>query len=659
MKESFIILWLLVMVGSLMANAEAGEKKSSGGLGEIVVTASRSEEALSNLSSSVMIIPREEIEMSSSHTVGGLLAEKNIGHIQKYPGALISVGIRGFRTDTHGNDLQSHVLVLLDGRRAGTGNLAKLLTKNVQRIEIIRGPGAVQYGSGGMGGIINIITRQGDRNSFFAQGGGGNFGLADGAVGGTAKHEGFDFSGAVSLEHRGDYSDGDGQKFRNTGIDYQGGISINTGYEFTEGNRLGAIFTCSKVNNAGIPGYMSQNDLDDHSDKKNWSIDFRYTGIDTSGMFSWMARVFLGEDDNEWTSPSRSNPDGWDDDSTSKNNTNQYGAQAQTTGRFGPASVTAGFDWIKYDVDDTWEPRESHYENPAVFMLSSMSALDDLLTLTFGWRYDWYSVDVTDPGGRDEDQSRFTPMAGLSWQAFQGLKFRFQYAQGFMMPSAWQLGGYSENWGTTTRGNPDLDPEKSTTYEGGFDYMNEGIKASATYFSTHFDDKIQSVYLPDSVASWDNIGSATIDGLETALSYDIGVPLELIWEIRPYFNLTWLTRYKDNDTDKRLLYTSSVNLSSGIFLSDGDRFSGRVNIAYTGPQDVEDWESGDYPARVIDMDGFTVADLTAEYRVIKTVNYGDITARAEIRNMFDEQYAYVKGYPMPGINFYAGLRWDY
>ncbi len=74
---------------------------------------------------------------------------------------------------------------------------------------------------------------------------------------------------------------------------------------------------------------------------------------------------------------------------------------------------------------------------------------------------------------------------------------------------------------------------------------------------------------------------------------------------------------------------------------------------------MEDWESGDYPAWDIDMDDFTVADCTAEYRVIKTGNCGDITAGTEIRNMFDEPYAYVKGYPMPGINFYAGLRWDY
>ncbi len=649
------------MCGSLVLGCQAwaGSQGPQGTLDEMVVTATRADQSLSRVSANVTVISRQQIEMSASRTVGGLLSEMNIGHIHKYPGASISVGIRGFRSDVHGNDLQSHVLVLLDGRRAGTGNLAKLLTKNVERIEIIRGPGAVQYGSGGMGGVINIITRQGHDNSAFAEGGGGNFGLAEGAVGATAVYHGFDFAGAVSARTTGDYSDGNGDEFKNTGMDYETGVSLNTGYEFMPGNRMGMIFTYSKVKDAGTPGYISMNDLDDYTNKKNWSLDFRYTGRNPGGNLSWMARGFFGEDDNSWTSPTGSNPDGWDNGSTSINYTNQYGAQAQVSGTFGPATLTGGFDWIKYDLTDTYDPQESDYDNPALFLLSSVTGLNDSLTLTFGMRYDWYSVDVTRPKGRSEDDSRFTPMVGLAWEAFDGLKLRFQYAQGFMMPSAWQLGGYSSNWGMITKGNPDLDPEKSTTYEGGIDYMKAGIHASFTYFSSSFDDKIESVYLPDGTSSYDNIGSADIDGLELALAYDIGVPLNLSWEVRPYFNMTWLTKYKDNDTDQRLRYLSAVHLSSGLFVSDRDSLSGTINIAYTGPQDVDDWESGIYPAPVVNMDGFTVVDLTATYKFLKTARYGDVSFRTEVRNLFDENYAYVKGYPMPGINFYMGLRWEY
>jgi len=658
MKSSFVAVVALFSVLALACGVSAMEE-SMQAVDELVVTASRIDEPESRIISNIMVIPRREIEMSASRTVGGLLEEKNIGHIQKYPGASISVGIRGFRTDTHGNDLQSHVLVLLDGRRAGTGNLAKLLTRNVERIEIIRGPGSVQYGSGGMGGVINIITRQGVENSAFAEGGGGNFGLADGALGGTALYGGLDFAGAVSACTTGDYSDGDGNDFHNTGSDYRIGVSINTGYEFLPANRLGIIFTYSKTDDAGTPGYISANDLDDYTDKKNWSLDLKYNGSSSDEMFQWMARGFWGEDDDEWMDPKASNPGGWDDGKVSINYTNQYGAQAQGTINFGVATVTAGFDWIKYDLTDTYEPQDSDYENPALFVLSSASALDGTLSLTFGMRYDWYSVDVTEPKGNDEDEDRFTPMVGIAWEAVDGIKLRFQYAQGFMMPSAWQLGGYSESpWGIT-RGNPDLDPEKSTTYEGGVDVLKYGIKASFTYFATNFDDKIQSIYQPDGTSSYDNIGSATIEGMEFNLTCDAGALLGLSWAIRPYFNMTWLTDYKDDDTRDRLKYTSAVNLSSGITVSDNERFSGRVNLAYTGPQDVDDWQSGLYPAPVTDLDGFTVVDVTSSYRVLDTKRYGSVSWRTEIRNLFDENYAYVKGYPMPGINFYMGLRWDY
>ena len=662
MRSGFLTVltaMLVLLSGAVSAGTDLEARSQGVDLGKIIVTATRSSQPLSQISSNVTVITRQEIEMSAARTVGELLAEENLGHIQKYPGALTSIGIRGFRTDTHGNDLQSHVLVLLDGRRAGTGNLAKLLTVNVDRIEIIRGPGAVQYGSSGMGGVINVITRRGETNSLYLQGGGGSFGLAEGQIGAEASMEGFDFAGAFSARTWNDYDDGKGRTYHNTDIDHETATSINTGYEFAPGNRIGALFTYYKADDAGAPGYMSKNDYDDYTDKRHWSLDLRYDGQVPDGQFKWMIRGFLGEDDDEFTDPVESNPDYWDMGITSINYTNQYGAQAQATGSFGPLTVTAGMDWIRYDITSTWKPQDSEYDNPALFMISSLGLFDSALTITLGMRYDWYSVEINEPNDNDEDDTHFTPMVGVAWKVLDGLKIRAQYAQGFMMPSAWQLAGYSASFWGVTRGNPDLDPEKSHTYEEGIDFMKEGLAASITYFHTDFDDKIESVYLPDGSSSWDNIGDATIEGLELAISYDLGVPLGLSWQIRPYFNMTWLTDYKDDDTDEHLLYTSAVNLSSGIDLSDNDRFSAKINVAYTSGQDVQDWESGSWPAPVVSMDSFTVVDLSAEYCAFRSPKFGEFTLRGEVRNLFDEDYEYVKGYPMPGTSFYLGLRWNY
>ena len=138
---------------------------------EVVVTASRVKEKKKEITTNVTIIDEEEIKDSSATDLGDLLAETGIGHIHKYPGASTSVGIRGFRTDCIGVDLAGHVLILIDGRRAGTGNAAKIMTKNIERIEVIRGPASVQYGSAAMGGVVNVITKQGkDKPTAFVEG---------------------------------------------------------------------------------------------------------------------------------------------------------------------------------------------------------------------------------------------------------------------------------------------------------------------------------------------------------------------------------------------------------------------------------------------------------------------------------------------------------
>lgn len=624
---------------------------------EVVVSASRFEEKAKEVSSNVGIIGRAEIERSPSTNLAELLAEKGIGHIQKYPGSLGAIGIRGFRTDTHGNDLQGHVLILLDGRRAGTGNAVKILNKNIERVEVIRGPGAVQYGSAGMGGVVNVITRQGEENGVFVEGGAGSYGRMESSIGGTVKEGGLDFSGTISTRTLDDYDTGGGDTFHNTGIDRETGVSVNAGYSFDEDQRIGLIFTGYDVEKSGSPGYLSQNDRDDYNDKSNYSLDTRYDG--SAGRYRWMARYFFGRDENIWNDPVSSNPDYWDDGVSSTNTTDQQGAQLQATGDFGFFALTGGFDWIHYDVENSWSPQETTYSNPAMFLLGKARMMDERLITTFGLRYDWFKVEVEEPAGRDEDQDHLTPQIGLAWLPMDALKLRARYAQGFMMPSADQLAIDTVSWGSRVVGNPDLDPESSETYEAGFDYSKSGLKSSLTWFHTDFEDKIVSEYRLDGSRSWENVGDAVIEGIEAELSYDLGAPWQLAWEIRPYVSLTHLLECEDETTGDDLLYVSDASLSAGIEVSDFQGMSARLNITHYSSQRVKDHESGIYPSPVVELDAITVADLTGSYRFYQSEQLGAFTVRVEVLNIFDEDYVYVKGYPMPGRRFFLGLRWDY
>lgn len=660
MKKKYSALLIPVLTCMYTPYSMAAEQTTpTTVMDEVVVTASRSAEAKRDVSANITTISREDIAQSASRNVADLLAEKGIGHIQKYPGSLTAIGIRGFRTDTHGNDLQGHVLVLLDGRRAGTGNVAKLLTKNVERIEVIRGPGAVQYGSAGMGGVVNIITQQGQANTAFVEAGGGSFGTGEGSVGGTVLKNGFDFSGSYTYRTEDEYDTGSGDTFENTGIDSETGISANLGYSFSDTNRLGFVFTRFEADDAGSPGYFSTQDLDNTTDKENYSLDAKYTGRTDNDQYQWMVRYFFGQDENYWYDPTEYNASGWDDGITSSNETDQQGAQAQVTTVFDYLTATIGFDWLDYDVENTWTPSKTTYSNPALFFLGKTSFLEDTLTLNLGLRYDWYEVEVTEPAGRDEDQNRLTPQIGVAWMVMDGLKLRAQYAEAFVMPSADQLAADYESFGTQTVGNPDLDPEKSNTYEGGIDYAYKSLSTSLTYFHSDFEDKIVTDYTSDGSATWTNLGDATISGIEAEISYDMGELFNLAWEVKPYLGLTLLTEYEDEVTGEDLQYVSGTNLSAGLVVSNGAGTFVRFNVVYTGSQDVNDWESEEYPTPVVELDSSTVADIVASYRFYESEQYGAFTVRGEVQNLFDEEYAYVKGYPMPGINWYLGLRWDY
>ncbi|MCW5213472.1 TonB-dependent receptor, partial [Desulfobulbus sp. TB] len=368
---------------------------------------------------------------------------------------------------------------------------------------------------------------------------------------------------------------------------------------------------------------------------------------------------FFGKDENSWLDPTGSDPTGWDNGIASSNATDQQGAQVQFTGTFGHTRLTGGIDWLDYEVENTWTPNKTTYTNPAVFLLGKTTFPDQGLTLDIGLRYDSYEVEVVEPAGRNTDADHFTPKVGLSWMVTEQLKLRTQYAQAFMMPSADQLAANFDSYGSRVVGNPNLDPETSSTYEAGLDYSHNSFNAGFTYFHTDFEDKIITDYLGDGSKTWKNLGDVTISGVEGEFSYDLGVLMDWEWEVRPYFNITLLTKFEDESTGEDLRYVSGTTLAAGLVVSDGDGISCRLNVAHAGEQDVEDWESGAYPTPVITLDASTVKNLTTSWRFYEDDQLGAFTLQGKFDNLFDKDYAYIKGYPMPGQSFFASLRWNY
>ncbi|HFE47640.1 MAG TPA: TonB-dependent receptor, partial [Nannocystis exedens] len=129
----------------------------------IVVTASRTEESLSDTSVVTEVVTREQIEASGAENAAEILEEQP--GIQITPGARGGAGGLGIRL--LGLDPQ-HTLILIDGLRAtgrlnGVIDLTRFSSEGLRQVEVVKGPASVLYGSDAMGGVVNLITRDIDR----------------------------------------------------------------------------------------------------------------------------------------------------------------------------------------------------------------------------------------------------------------------------------------------------------------------------------------------------------------------------------------------------------------------------------------------------------------------------------------------------------------
>ncbi len=133
----------------------------AGFLPEVVVTATGRPEEVTKIAGTIQVIDGAKITKSTAKSVTDLLAENSVGFMSEWTAGQTLLNIRGAATEGQGRDFKSEVLILINGHRAGTANISKLSTADIERIEIVRGPSSVIYGSANMGGVVNIILKTG------------------------------------------------------------------------------------------------------------------------------------------------------------------------------------------------------------------------------------------------------------------------------------------------------------------------------------------------------------------------------------------------------------------------------------------------------------------------------------------------------------------
>nr|WP_321467467.1 TonB-dependent receptor [uncultured Desulfobulbus sp.] len=643
---------------------------------DMVVTATRSEEDILSLPTKIEVIDSHDIEMTAANTITEQLKKSSSLSVIEYPGALAGIGIRGFRPEFSG--ITKHSLMLVDGRPIGATNLATVLTDNVERIEVLKGPASSLYGAEAMGGVVNVIRKKTTEGmSGSAQVGYGSYAtnFQKLAAGGAIIADRLDFD--VSA---GRYEQADNLKTGDNGDE-----RANTAYHTRNGAfRLGGNFAGDWRADFSVNAYQGR-DIETpgdvaYGDVRSGSKDIDNSGVDlkVGGGLGANNEVAAMLYHTEEEAENYSNYSGssivptyrsYDSDTT------WDGVQLQDIYTWGNHKFILGFDYQyiekisrSYTTSGTRKSPSSPDEgrtNYAGYLESVWKFLDNRLTFTGGGRYDTFEVEtlstpyMTGFTPNSEDFSTFSPRVGANYHFDSGIRLHTTVGKAFVPPSAFQLAGYSETvvGGVTmiTQGNSDLDPETSTTWDAGVGYElpSWGLSLDLTYFDTTVDDRITTTQ-SGNLKTYINALGADIRGLESTLSFDLGVPLQWSRSLKLYVNTTHIFQAEEELTGGAMQDIHNVadyTYNYGIDYSDGT-FDGRLHFRTVGPMRDTDWVTAGYPE--IEYPTFTVVDLVVGYNFLQHHRVA-----LTVDNLFDKDYYEKKGYPKPGQSFFVSYTYTF
>ena len=628
------------------ASADAASAKQ---MDTVVVTATGAQQWIKDAPASISVISREEVERKPVTSIGQLLST--------VPGVTGGYALSGAQSKIRLRGLpEQYTLILIDGRRQGNSSgvnyrddlgpqdLNWLSPDMIERIEVVRGPMSSLYGSDAMGGVINIITRK------IADHWGGsvtfNHSMPDASTRGDTTQMGALFSGPLTDNL---------------------GVRIGANVTDRKSDRLEDQTPGSKAENANLQFHWRLND--DHALTIEGSRGVqRNTGA--GDVYAWglsklvQTGYVLGHDGR------------YGDTTTSKTTLvqNDYKDKGSAVGNHSKETVfdtafTTGFHWgfeHSLNVGGQWKREQlensdtigtvpvtwtgssrisptSEADSWALFAEDHIT-LHERFVLTLGVRWD----------NTDNYDDNVSPRIYGVWHPGDAWTVRGGVSKGFRAPNlkqgtagaATQSGGRGcgsltpEGWnsrlvsadGTTgcyMAGNPNLEPETSTNYELGVGFDQNGWSASATYFLTNFNDKIEQVPLRDIPGQttsfvngfwWtvaQNIQKARTRGVEASVT----VPLHerLSWTT----NATRMLESKNRTTGATLLVVPELTANTSLDWQVTDAWSLNLSAQHIGKQLVSATSATFAKA-------YTTVDLVTGFDVNE-----HLTLRAGVLNLGD------------------------
>jgi vitamin B12 transporter len=597
----------------------------------VVITATRLPTPASEVASSITVVTAEDIAARQERTIADVLKDiPGLNVVQTGgPGGVTSVFIRG----TNSN----HTKVFIDGidvsdpsNSTGAFDFGQLLTPDIERVEVLRGPQSGLYGSDAIGGVINIITKSGAGPMTLAAGlEGGTFDTFNQAASLSGAQDGFHYTANALHLHAAAtpvtpldlLAQGEARI-----DDYDDNLTLSSklGYDLTPDFDLGLVarYTDIHLRTTG-EDYPPPNYVGVPAAQQTTAATDEYFTRLTAHLKSFDGAF----DQTLGLAYSHLRTDTVVPDTAPALNTGER-RKADWQGNIHLTTDETLVAGAEYERDDISEPLTAD-----VHIGSGYAELQSQIGTH------WFSA----LNARYDDNSRFGGKA--TWRFAPAwliqdtdTKLKASVGTGFKAPTLSEL--YQSYPAFDFYANPNLKPESSTGYDAGFEqgFAHGLLRFGVTYYHNHITDLITTDATGTTYA---NIGLATTQGIESFIAYQ---PLQQL-QLRIDYTYTEAT----DDVLHQPLLRRPKNKGTFIATWQATRaWQWSLDILSVGGWvDI----SRDGLTSGIEAPGYTTVNLATTYE------FGERWALfARVNNLFDRHYENPVGFLQPSIGAYAGIR---
>ena len=630
-KERFVLAFFTgCLISAVSLQAQTGKDSTkvarSYAINEVVVTGTRSETDVRHLPMTVSVVGRPQLEASQQTSVLPVLNSQVPGFFSTSRGVMgygIATGasgqmsLRGIGGPAQAGLPTTGLLVLIDGHPQYMGLMGHPIadayqTMMAERVEVLRGPASVLYGSNAMGGVINIVTRKMQEDGIRT-----NINIGAGSYGSiqteaTNRIRKGRFSSTVTAS----YNRTDGHR-ADMAFEQYGGYA-KLGYDFTDNWKIWGDVNVTRFN-ATNPGSVMKPYIDNDQritrGMTSFALENHYEK--TSGALS-----FFYNWGDHWINDGYQ-PGGEPLQYRFNSNDQMLGVSwYQSVQLFQGNRLTVGADYFHFGGEAWNQFFDGHRETSADKSLNEVAGYVDFrqdiaawLTLDAGARVDYHSQTGTE----------FIPQVGLAFHLPENAEIKAMASKGFRNPTIREMYMFPPQ-------NPDLKPEKLWNYELSFSQrlMDNRLSYGLNVFYINGENLI--IRLPNPNGSGmlnQNSGEIENWGAEA----NVGYQFNSVWSVMA--NYSWL------HMENPVLASPEHKLYGGVNFRKG-RWSASTGIQYV---------KGLYTdLDAATKENFVLWDMQGSF---KATNYLSFYVRGE--NLLAQRYEINAGYPMPKATFMGGV----